>query len=88
MWLLQSIDRDAPAIYPVCARRGDEGDDVGHFLGGAEPAHREAVANVIVEIVSIGDAVAIPAIAVEGMPSLAVEMSPATPPSLEKLAAF
>src|SRR5687767_6556804 len=54
--LLQSIDRDVPAIDPVCARRRDEGDNVGHFLGGAEPAHRKAVANVIVEIAGVGEA--------------------------------
>src|SRR5438067_12502403 len=63
--LLQPVDRDVAAIDPMGSRRGKKDDDVGHLLGRAEAAHRKAVPHVIVEIVRMGDPVAIPAVAVD-----------------------
>ena len=60
--LLQPVDSDVPAVDPVCAGRRDEDYDIGYFLTGAQPAHRKAVANVIVEIARIGASVAVPAV--------------------------
>ena len=61
--LLQPVDRDVPAVDPVCAERRDEDNDIGYFLTGAQPAHRKAVSNVIIEIVRAGPAVTVPAVA-------------------------
>src|SRR5215467_4692618 len=61
--LLQPVDSDVPAVDPVRAGRGGEDNDIGYFLSGAQPAHRKAVANVIIEIVRTGRAVTVPAVA-------------------------
>jgi hypothetical protein len=63
MRLLQPVDRYVSAVDPMGARRRGEDDDVSHLLGHAEPAHRKAVADVIIELFLVGQAVAIPAIA-------------------------
>src|SRR5262249_62197809 len=44
------------------AWRGQKSDDVGHLLGGPQTAHREAVADIVIKIFLIGEAVAIPAL--------------------------
>jgi hypothetical protein len=44
------------------ARRCQEHDHVGNLLGGAEPAHRETMTDVVVKIVRIGKAPAVRAI--------------------------
>jgi len=61
--LLQPVDSEVPAVDPVCAGRRDEDNDIGYFLTGAQPAHRKAVSNVIIEIVRAGPAVTVPAVA-------------------------
>jgi hypothetical protein len=42
------------------ARRCDEHDHIRHLLGGAEAAHRKTVADVVLVITRVGEAVAIP----------------------------
>jgi hypothetical protein len=61
--LFQPIDRDVSAVDPMGARRRQESDDIGHLLGGAEAAHRKTVADIVIKIFLVGEAVAIPAIA-------------------------
>jgi Alpha/beta hydrolase domain len=61
--LFQPIDRDVSAVDPMSARRRQESDDIGHLLGGAEAAHRKTVADIVIKIFLVGEAVAIPAIA-------------------------
>ena len=61
--LFQPIDRYVSAVDPVGARGRQESDDIGHLLGGAETAHRKTVADIVVKIFLVGEAVAIPAIA-------------------------
>ena len=65
MRLLQAVHRNVAAIDPVGARRGDEHDHIRNLLGGAEAAHRKAMADVIIEIGRVGEAVAVPAIALD-----------------------
>ena len=61
--LFQPIDRDVSTVDPMGARRRQESDDIGHLLGGAEAAHRKTVADIVIKIFLVGEAVAIPAIA-------------------------
>ena len=63
MGLFQPVDRYVPAVDPVGARRRQESDDIGHLLCGAQTAHRKTVADIVIKIFLIGQAVAIPAIA-------------------------
>jgi len=65
MRLLQAVHRNVAAVDPMSARRCEEHDYIGNLLGGAEPAHRKTVAHVVVKIVRIGEAVAVPAIALD-----------------------
>ena len=65
MRLLQTVYGNVAPVDPVGARRGEEHDYVGNLLGGAEPAHRETVSDVVVKIVRIGEAVAVPAVALD-----------------------
>jgi hypothetical protein len=62
MRLLQTVYGDVAPVDPVGARRCEEHDYIGNLFGGAEPAHRKTVAHVVVKIVRIGKAVAVPAI--------------------------
>src|ERR1700741_603659 len=61
--LFQTIDRYVSAVDPMGARRREKSDDVGRLRGGPQTAHREAVADIVIKIFLIGEAVAIPAIA-------------------------
>src|SRR5262249_11640805 len=63
MWLLQAVHRNVAAVDPMAARRRREHDHIRDLLGGAEPAHRETVPDVVFEILRIGEAVAVPAVA-------------------------
>ena len=65
MRLLQTVYGYVAPVDPVGARRCEEHDYIGNLLGGAEPAHRKTVAHLVVEIVRIGEAVAVPAIALD-----------------------
>src|SRR5215831_11269952 len=65
MRLLQTIYRKIAAVDPVGPWRGGEHDHIRDLLGGAEPTHRKAVPHVVVEIFRIGEAVAVPAIAID-----------------------
>ena len=65
MRLFEPVDRHVAAIDPVPPRRRCENDDVRNFLGGAEAAHRKAVADIVGIVLRMGEAVAIPAIAVD-----------------------
>ena len=60
---LQTVYENIAPVYPVGTRRCEEHDYVGNLLGGAEAAHRKAVTDVVVEIIRIAEAVAVPAIA-------------------------
>ena len=53
--LLQTIHRNISAVDPVGARRGDEHDHIRHLLGGAEAAHRKTVADIVIEVIWIGE---------------------------------
>ena len=61
--LFQTIDRYVSAVDPMGARRCQKSDDVGDLLGGPQTAHRKTVADLVIKIFLIGEAVAIPAIA-------------------------
>jgi len=61
--LFQTIDRYVSAVDPMGTRRRQKSDDVGHLLGGPQTAHRKTVADIIIKIFLVGEAVAIPAIA-------------------------
>jgi hypothetical protein len=63
MRLLQTIHRDVAAVDPVGARRRYERNHIRNLLGGAESAHRKTVRYVVIEIIRIGEAVAVPAVA-------------------------
>ena len=65
MRLLQTVYGNVAPVDPVGARRGEEHDYVGNLLGSAEPPHRETVSDVVVKIVRIGEAVAVPAIVLD-----------------------
>ena len=65
MRLLQTIHRDVAAVDPVGARRRNERNHIRNLLGGAESAHRKPVLDVVIEIIRIGEAVAVPAIALD-----------------------
>jgi hypothetical protein len=69
MRLLQTVYGNVAPIDPVGARRREEHDYIGNLLGGAEPFHRETVTDVVVEIVRIGEAVAVPAISRAASPA-------------------
>ena len=59
--LFQTIDRYVSAVDQMGAWRRQKSDDVGHLLG--ETAHRKTVADIVIRIFLVGEAVAIPAIA-------------------------
>jgi hypothetical protein len=61
--LFQPIDRYVSAVDPMGARRRQESDDIGDLLGGAKTAHRKTVADIVIKIFLIGEAVPVPAIA-------------------------
>jgi len=63
MGLFQTIDRYVSAVDPMGAWRRQKSDDVGHLLGGPQTAHRKTVADIVIKIFLVGEAVAIPAIA-------------------------
>jgi hypothetical protein len=63
--LLETVHRNIAAADPVGARRGQEHDDICNLFGGAEAAHRKAMLDVVLEIPRIGEAVAVPAIALD-----------------------
>ena len=65
MRLLQPFHGNVAAVDPIGARRGDKCDHIGDLLGGAEAAHRKAVADIVGIVFRIGEAVAIPGIAVD-----------------------
>src|SRR3954451_21738116 len=65
MRLLQTIHRNIAAVDPVSARRRGEHDHISNFLGGAEPAHRKTMAHVIVEVLRVGEPVAVPAVTLD-----------------------
>src|SRR5947209_945914 len=58
--LLQTIHRNVSAIDPMRAPRGDEHNHIRHLVSGAETAHRKTVADVVLEIPRVGQAVAVP----------------------------
>ena len=61
--LFQTIDRYVSAVDPMGARRRQKSDNVGDLLGGPQTAHRKTVADIVIKIFLVGEAVAIPAIA-------------------------
>jgi len=61
--LLQTINRYVSAVDPMRARRRQKSDDIGYLLTGPQTAHRKTVANIVIKIFLVGEAVAIPAIA-------------------------
>jgi hypothetical protein len=63
--LFQTVHRNIAAIDPVGARRSKERDHVRHFFGSAQPAHRKTVSDVVLVILRIGEAVAVPAVALD-----------------------
>ena len=65
MRLLETVYGNVASVDPMGARRCEEHDHIGNLLRGAEPAHRETVSDVVVKIVRIGKAVAVPAIALD-----------------------
>jgi len=62
--LAQSVGSSCVSVLmmrdPVGARRSEKNDHIRHLLGGAEAAHREAMADVVLEIPRVGQAVAVP----------------------------
>jgi len=44
-------------------RRRQKSDDIGHLLGGPQTAHRKTMADIVIKIFLVGEAVTIPAIA-------------------------
>ena len=65
MRLLQTIHRNVASVNPMSAWGCREHDHIRDLLGGAEPAHRETVPDVIFEIDRVGEAVAVPAVALD-----------------------
>src|SRR5215211_5783036 len=65
MRLLQTIHRDIAAVEPVSPWLRGEHDHISDFLGGAEPAHRKTMAHVIVEILRVGEPIAVPAVTLD-----------------------
>ena len=61
--MFQTIDRYVSAVDPMGAWRRQKSDHVGHLLGGPQTAHRKTVADIVIKIFLVGEAVAIPAIA-------------------------
>src|SRR5215468_9402379 len=58
--LFQTIDRYVSAVDPMGAWRRQKSDDVGHLLGGPQTAHRKTVADIVIKIFLVGEAVAVP----------------------------
>jgi hypothetical protein len=52
--LLQPIDRYVSAVDPMCPRRRQKSDDVGHLLCGPQTAHWKAVADIVIKIFLVG----------------------------------
>jgi len=44
-------------------RRRQKSDDIGHLLGGPQTAKRKTMADIVIKIFLVGEAVTIPAIA-------------------------
>ena len=61
--MLQPIDRYVSAVDPMRAWRRPKSDDVGHLLCGPQTPHRKAVADIVIKIFLVGEAVTIAAIA-------------------------
>ncbi len=40
--LLETLNRGVPAVDPLGAGRGCDGDDIGHLLGGIQPLNGRA----------------------------------------------
>jgi hypothetical protein len=58
--LLQAVNGNVAAVDPAGAGGHEEGNDVGNLLRAAQAAHREAVADVGLELVGLLPADAVP----------------------------